>query len=160
MERVTQKPDGTYRWSCRIDTEFHRRSAKKGVWGCVIIAAVILIIYALIPSSPRMQKEIWMAFIPIAVVMAIALPLLFLQYRASDPHEQYVMSEDYVKSGYGKSAVYSEFKKTKELTVAPKYIELVGRHGSNRVYVPLEDMDYVRDYIIKRMPEDVNIRYI
>ncbi len=159
MDRITQNTDGSYQWSCRIDTDFHKKSAVKGIWGCVIIIAVIMIIYALLPSGPGREKDIRTALIPVGVVVIIAAPLLFLQYNASEPHEQYVMTNDFVKSGYGKAAIFSEFKKTKELNITANYIELIGAHGSNRIYVPAEDMTFVRDYLIAKMPEGTPIRH-
>ena len=155
MTHVAQNPDGTYSWSCPIEKPYHQKKAIKGVWGCVFIVAFILILYALIPASPHIQKELWVPLIPIAVILAIAIPLLYLQYTASDPHEQYVMTEEYVKSGYGKEAVYAEFKKTKELLVTSEYIELIGNYGRNRIFVPSEDREFILDYIRKRLPEDV-----
>ena len=75
----------------------------------------------------------------IGVILVIGLPLLFLWNSAPDPHEQYLMTDEYVKSGYGKSSIFSEFKKTRELLITPKYIELTGPRSSNRIYVPEED---------------------
>ena len=84
------------------------------MWGCAFLVVFIASVYLFMPASHDMQKDIWIPLIPIAVILAIALPLLFLQYTASDPHEQYLMNDEYVKSGYGKSSIYSEFKKNKK----------------------------------------------
>lgn len=160
MGGMNQKPDGSYHWSCRIDQDFHRRSVKKGIWACLIIVGVILAVYAAVPSVPGGRKEIWIVLIPILAVAAVAVPLLVLQYTAADPHESYVMTEEYVKSGYGKGAVYAYFGKTKAMTVTSRYLELTGSHGSSRVYVPEGDMDFVREYVIKRLPEGTAVQYV
>ncbi|MDO5132581.1 MAG: hypothetical protein Q4D81_06330 [Eubacteriales bacterium] len=159
MDRVTKYPNGSYQWSCRIDTDYHRRSAVRGILGCAFLVAFILILYALMPSKPGISKELWVPMIPIGVILLIAAPLLYLQYSAADPHEQYVMEEDYIQSGYGKGAVLSNYKKTKEMIVAPDYLELIGEFRTNRIYVPAEDMDFVREYIAERLPETALISY-
>ena len=105
------------------------------------------------------QNDLWIPLLVIGVILVIALPLIFLWNSASDPHEQYVMTDEYVKSGYGKSSVYSEFKKTRKLLITPKYLELSGPHFVNRVYIPAEDLDRIRDFILERIPAETEIRY-
>ena len=95
----------------------------------------------------------------IAVILLIALPLFYLMYSAENPHEEYLLTEKFVKSGYSRSAIYSNFKKTKEAVITAEYIELTGDFRTNRIYIPAEDMDFVREYIVKRLPENVRIRY-
>ena len=43
--------------------------------------------------------------------------------------------------------------------VSANYLELCGKYKNNRIYVPPEDMDLVRDFILNHLPEDVLIRY-
>ena len=152
-----RRADNSYIWSCSIDKEFHRRSTRKGLWGCAFLVVFIASVYLFMPASHGMQKDIWVPLIPIAVILVIALPLLYFQYTASDPHEQYLMNDEYVKSGYGKSSIYSEFKKIKKMKVTSGYIELIGNFSTNRIYVPAEDMDFVRSYIMQRLPADAEI---
>ena len=118
-----------------------------------------LIIFFFVSRGTDVRNDWWIPLLVIGVILVIGLPLLFLWNSAPDPHEQYLMTEDYVKSGYGKSSIFSEFKKTRELLITPKYLELTGPRSSNRIYVPEEDMDFVRNFIAERMPEGVNIRY-
>lgn len=125
----------------------------------MVIIVVILLIFAFVPSTPGHEKELWVPMIPIGVVLVIALPLLYLQYHASDPHEQYVMNEEYVKSGYGKSSVYTLFRKTTYIEITPKYFELYNGHRRNRIYVPEEDRDFVREFILERLPETASIHH-
>ena len=97
--------------------------------------------------------------IGLLVVLLIALPLFYLMYSAENPHEEYLLTEEYIKSGYSRSAIYSYFKKTTEAVITAKYIELTGAHTINRIYVPAEDMVFVKNFILKRLPENVKIRY-
>ena len=137
MSKITRDPDGSCHWDCSI----------------------VLIIFFFVSRGTDVRNDLWIPLLVIGVILVIGLPLLFLWNSAPDPHEQYLMTEDYVKSGYGKSSIFSEFKKTRELLITPKYIELTGPRSSNRIYVPEEDMDFVRNFITERMPDGVNIRY-
>lgn len=158
MDRVTQEQDGSYHWSCSIDKEFHRKSVNKGLWGAVIIVVFILLIWLFISKSSDQAVSLREPLIVIGVVLVIALPLLYLSGMAEDPHEQYVMNGEYVRSGYGKSSVFSEFGNTESVEITAKYIELAGKRGTNRIYVPEADMDLVRDHILARVPKDAEIR--
>ena len=159
-ERIRRSPDGSYHWSCRIDRDFHRRSAVQGVWACVFIAAFILVICAFMPSRPGETSVFRTALIPVGVVLGIALPLLFLQYHAPNPREQYVLEESHVRSGYGKGSIYTEFRRVRTLIIAPDYMELTDDRRSNRIYVPAEDMAFVREFIMARLPDGINIKHI
>lgn len=161
MNSITKQPDGSYKWSCGIDKEFHKKSVRTGIWACVIIVAFVLIIYAVIPVMHGSQDaNWWIPLLVIGVVLAIALPLFYLQSTAEDPHEQYEMTEKYVKSGYGKGSIYTDFKKVKALVITAKFIELTGENRTNRIYILENDMDFVRQFILDRIPEDADIRYM
>ncbi|MBR6089597.1 MAG: hypothetical protein IKP86_06665, partial [Anaerolineaceae bacterium] len=114
----------------------------------------------LVSHGTSAQEDIWIPLLVIGVILLISLPLLFLWNSAADPHEQYILTEEYVKSGYGKSAIFSEFKKTKEVVVTGKYIEMTGKYGINRIYVPAEDMDFVRGHILDRLQPDALVRNV
>ena len=158
MNRITQEPNGSYKWDCSIDRDYHQRSGREGLWGVLILCAVVLFIFLGISHGENLKEDIWIPLLVIGVILLITLPLLFLWNSAGDPHEQYVMTEDYVKSGYEKSSIYSEFKNTKEVYVTAKYIEMIGKYKNNRIYVSPEDMEFVREFILKRLPEDAVIR--
>ena len=158
MERIEKNTDGSYSWHCQIDQDFHRRDTRKGLYGVFVIFAVILFIYVFAPSPHGNKKELWVILVPIGVVLLIALPLLYLQYNASDPHEQYMMNGEYVKTGYGKSSVFTCFSKVKYVEITPRYIELYDGLKRNRIYVPKEDRDWVQEFVFERIPKGVAIR--
>ncbi len=159
MNRIIQDPDGSYRWDCPIETEYHRRSGQSSLWATPFLCAVVAIIVLITThGTADTGNNICIAFLVIGVILVIALPLILLWNSAGDPHEQYYMNEIYVKSGYGKSSIYSEFKKTKEVTITEKYIEMSGKYRTNRIYVPPDDMEFVREFIQERLPNDTVIR--
>ena len=159
MNRITQDPDGSYRWDCPIETEYHRRSGQSSLLAVLIICAVVAVVFLVASHGTTDEgNNIWIVFLVIGVILVIAIPLILLWNSAGDPHEQYYMDENYVKSGYGKSSIYSEFKKTKEVIITEKYIEMSGKYRTNRIYIPSDDIDFVREFILKRLPSDTVIR--
>lgn len=160
MANIIRETNGSYHWDCSIETDYHRRSVKTGLWWILGICAAVFIFFLIAAHGTNAQDEWWIPLLVIGVVLVIALPLFLLWNSAEDPHEQYMMTEEYVKSGYGKSAVFSKFSETKLLVITSKYIELSGPHTVNRIYVPEEDMSFVRNFIVERMPENAEIRYV
>lgn len=159
MNRIIQNPDGSYHWECPIDRDFHRQSVRKGLWSVPIFCAVMIIVFLVASHGSNMRENLWIPLLVIAVILLIALPLFYLMYSAENPHEEYLLTEEYVKSGYSRSAIYSNFNKTTKAVITAKYIELTGAHTTNRIYVPAEDMVFVKNFILKRFPENVKIRY-
>ena len=159
MNRIIQNPDGSYHWECPIDQDFHRQSARKGLCGVLVLCAVVILVFLFASRESDVQGVLSVPLLVIGVILLIALPLLYLMYFAENPHEEYLLTEEYVKSGYSRSAIFSNFNKTTEAVITAKYIELTGDFRTNRIYIPAEDMDFVRDYIVKRLPENVRIRY-
>ena len=159
MDKIIQEANGSYRWECPIDKDYHRRSVKPGFYALLVLCAAVIIIYLIASRSTDRQTDFWIPLLVIGVILAVALPLLLLMNSADDPHEEYFMTEDYVKAGYGKSALYAGFKKTAEVTVTEKYIEMSDGYRTVRVYVPEEDMPFVRDYILERIPDSAVVRH-
>ena len=159
MDRMSQGPDGSYHWDCSIDIEYHRKTGRKGLLGILVLCAFVFVLFLAISHGEDFRNDIWIPLLVIGVILVIALPLIFLWNSAGDPHERYEMTEEYVKSGYGKSSIYSQFRKIKEVLVTPRYIEMSGDCKTNRIYVPAEDMDFVREFILERIPDDALIRH-
>lgn len=159
MKKNTQEPDGSYQWDCSIDTDYHQNSGRQTIWAVLILCFFVLVLFLIINHGSLAWGSLWIPLLVTGVILVIAIPLLFLWNSAADPHEQYVLTEDYVKSGYGKGAIYSEFRKTKEVVITAKYIEMTGKYKNNRIYIPPEDMDFVRDFILERLPDDVVVRH-
>ena len=158
-ERDELQEDGSYRWSCSIDKDFHRSKAKAGFWACLAVAGVSLLAGFFASGMSSAHNSIWMILLVPFVIMIIGLPLIFLYGSAEDPHESYVLTEKYVKSGYGREAVFATFEKTKTVAVRPQYIELSGQFRTVRVYVPAEDGEFVREYILARIPGNAVVKY-
>ena len=157
MSKITALPDGSYGWSCSIDADYHRQSTKNSIGFCLVFAAVVLVVSGFIALLHQSLEAFWIPVLVIAVIAVLAFPLFFLQMGASSPQEQYLLTPEYVKSGYGKSAVFSRFDRTDVLVLKEHFIELKGKYGENRIYIPAEDMEFVKAYILERIPKNTII---
>ena len=159
MDRVEKQPDGSYHWSCSIDKEYHMKSVRAGYFGVAAIIVFVLLLGTVITFSGK-DKDFSLILIPVGVVLITAVPLLVFSGNAKDPHQRYDMNEEYVKSGYGQAALFSYFKQARDVTVAGNYIEFAGKFRNNRIYIPREDMEFVKEFILSRIPEDAVIHYM
>ena len=80
------------------------------------------------------------------------------QQDNSYPMEEYWMSDDYVKVGYGKSAIFTHFRKAEALTVCSDHFEIVEKGKNRHIYVPSEDIGFVESYIMERLPQSSSVR--
>ena len=157
--KITQQPDGSYRWSCPIEVEYHKNSMRPGLYACIGIAVFLLIFGGVLSYSYHDWKSFLVVAGSVAVFLLISFLIFGLAFSAKDPHESYEMREEYVKSGYGKSSVYFDYKKVKAIVLGGKYIELWGKTKRMRVYIPEEDYNFVREFIQGRIPMECEIRY-
>lgn len=158
--RVTLQPDGSYRWTCDIDAAYYRSSLMPGAWACVGIAVFILLFGVWLSFRFDDWESFWIYLVCDAVFLLIAGVVFGIAFAfATNPRESYMMTEELVQSGYGRSSVWFHFRHAKRVTVTSQYIELVGKIKHIRVYVPTEDMEMVRGHIMSRLPGDTVIRY-
>ena len=157
VQQMNRQPDGSWRWSCEIDRDYHQQGAKAGFAGLLVLVLSVLGIGAAISLSGNDWSEMWYVLPVLAVILVIALPLLFLYRNAENPREQYELTETYVKSGYGKGAVYTEFARTETVILMPKYIEISDKNGTNRIYVPDGSMNFVIEFFRERLPEKTRV---
>ena len=157
--RITRQPNGTYTWSCSIEPEYHRRSIRPGLYACIGIAVFLLIFGGVLAYSYHDIKDFFIVAGCAAVFLLISFLVFGLAFSATDPHESYQMTEEYVKSGYGKSSVYFDFRKVRVLVLSAKYIELHGKTRRMRIYIPEEEYNFVRGFIQARIPMECEVRY-
>ena len=94
-----------------------------------------------------------------AVFLLIAFLICFGLYRLpGNVGEIYRLTEEYIITGSGKTRAIFEFNRTKVMIVTDEYIELRGRFGGPRIYVPQEDMPFIRSHIACRIPGTAEIR--
>ena len=158
--KIEMKSNGAYVWSCSIDVNYYRKNMRTGFHACLIIAALLLLLGGVFSYRVHDLEVFWIVAGCTAVFLAITCLVFWLYtHFAKDPQERYEMTEEYVKTGVGKYAVYFSFKKAKIAVFTKKYIELRGRTAKMRVYSPEKDFDFVRSFIMNRLTGDCDIRY-
>ena len=156
---ITEQPDGSYTWRCSIEVEYHRKSMGTGFKACIGIAVFLLVFGAFFAWQQQDRETFWIVAGCTAVFLLITVLVFGLTLLATDPQEIYQMTDEYVKTGSGRSSAYFRFRKTKTAVFTRRYIELQGKVTKMRIYIPAEDLDYVKDFIRVRLPDDCDIRY-
>ena len=159
LVRITKNQNGFYCWNCSIDVEYYRRNMWLGIKACLGIAVFILFFGGFL----SFQNNDWTNLLIVAGCDAVFLLITFAVFKLAlldqNPSESYEMTDIYVKSGYGKSSVYFDYDKAKEAVITPKFIELHRGIKKMRVYIPAEDYDFVKGYIMSRLTGECEISY-
>ncbi len=158
-EKIKLEPNGSYTWMCAIDPAFYRGSIKPGLYACLGITVFILVFGGIL-SYKYNDREIFLIVAGCAGVFLLITAFFFgLAFKAEHPRETYVMSDIYIRSGYGRSAVFFHYDKARMVVITGKYIELQGKTTKMRVYTPEEDFPFISNYILNRLPGDCERRY-
>jgi len=160
LVNITRQPNGTYTWSCPIDAEYYRKSIRPGLYVCIGMAVVLLIIGGVIAYREDDLEIFWIIAGSAGVFLLITFAVFGLAFSAKDLHERYLMTEDFVRSGSGRSSVVFTFSKARTLALGGNFIELHGKVRRMRVYVPERDFDFVRGYVRRRVPMECEISYV
>lgn len=159
-DRVTLQSDGCYCWRQEIDREYELSRLKIGFYACVIIAVFILGFGAVLAVMYDDPFSMLIVAGCTAVFMLISIVVFGISAHFVDtPREGYVMADDYIMTGQGKTSVFFYFKGAKKVTLTLKYIELKGPFRTMRVYVAPEDMSFVRNHILSKVSGDAVIIY-
>ena len=157
--KIKKDSNGFYTWSCSMDVEYYKKGMWMGIKACLGIAAFILVFGAIM----AVQFHDWTNLLIVAGCDAVFLLITFAVFKlalsAEVPQESYEMSDIYVKVGYGRSSVYFDYDKAKVAIFTPKYIELQNGIKKTRVFVPEEDYDFVKRYIMNHLTGECEIRY-
>ena len=160
-DQVTRQEDGSFRWKCAVEKEYEQRAYELTMKICGAIAAFILAFGGFLSI---MNSDL-MSFAIVAACVAAFLLISFficwgLNKLPGTMREIYHLTNEYIETGSGKTRAIFSFKKTRRVIVTSKYIELIGSFGGPRVYVPEQDMSFVRGYILSRVPGEAQVQYI
>ena len=156
---MEEQQAGLYTWTCPIEMDYHRKTMLPGFKACIGMVLFILLFGAVLSFQYRDRMSFWIMAGCAGVILLITLLVFGLTFLATDPQERYEMTETYVKTGSGKSSAYFNFRKARTAVFSGKYIELHGKVVKMRVYAPEEDFDFVKSYILNRLPGECDIRY-
>ena len=155
---VERDENGTYHWVAAIDGEYDRKIIRI-VFGAIGGLCVLLTVYALVKYPDMFLTTLLSCLGVLAVVSAVALPLMRL---SRGRQQKYEMNEEYVRFvGYGRSDSYFHYKGIRRVRVnrARNLIHIRGIAVSAPFFVPPEGFEFVRNYILSRLPDSAKVSY-
>lgn len=155
---IERDENGTYHWTAAIDGEYDRKIIRI-VFGAIGGLCVLLTVYALVKYPDMFLTTLLSCLGVLAVVSAVALPLMRL---SRGRQQKYEMNEEYVRFvGYGRSDSYFRYKGIRRVRVnrARNLIHIRGIAVSAPFFVPPEGFEFVRNYIVSRLPDSAKVSY-
>ena len=155
---ITKDEKGTYHWIGTIHGQCSKKTGRivYSVMGglCILFIGMALVI------NPDM---IWATLLSslgiLAIVTIVAVPYL----RAMKGRKQsYEMNEKYVRYvGYGKEDAVFSYESIRKVRVytSRNMLEVKGAIVSAPFFVPQEGFDFVKGYILQRLPNHAEILY-
>jgi len=155
---IERDENGTYHWTAAIDGEYDRKIIRI-VFGAIGGLCVLFTVYALVKYPDMFLTTLLSCLGVLAVVSAVALPLMRL---SRGRQQKYEMNEEYVRFvGYGRSDSYFRYKGIRRVRVnrARNLIHIRGTAVSAPFFVPPEGFEFVRNYILSRLPDSAKVSY-
>ena len=155
---IERDENGTYHWTAAIDGEYDRKIIRI-VFGAIGGLCVLFTVYALVKYPDMFLTTLLSCLGVLAVVSAVALPLMRL---SRGRQQKYEMNEEYVRFvGYGRSDSYFHYKGIRRVRVnrARNLIHIKGIAVSAPFFVPPEGFEFVRNYILSRLPDSAKVSY-
>lgn len=155
---IERDENGTYHWTAAIDGEYDRKIIRI-VFGAIGWLCVLFTVYALVKYPDMFLTTLLSCLGVLAVVSAVALPLMRL---SRGRQQKYEMNEEYVRFvGYGRSDSYFHYKGIRRVRVnrARNLIHIRGIAVSAPFFVPPEGFEFVRNYIVSRLPDSAKVSY-
>ena len=153
---IERDENGTYHWTAAIDGEYDRKIIRI-VFGAIGGLCVLFTVYALVKYPDMFLTTLLSCLGVLAVVSAVALPLMRL---SRGRQQKYEMNEEYVRFvGYGRSDSYFRYKGIRRVRVnrARNLIYIRGIAVSAPFFVPPEGFEFVRNYILSRLPDSAKV---
>ena len=155
---IERDENGTYHWTAAIDGEYDRKIIRI-VFGAIGGLCVLFTVYALVKYPDMFLTTLLSCLGVLAVVSAVALPLMRL---SRGRQQKYEMNEEYVRFvGTGRSDSYFRYKGIRRVRVnrARNLIHIRGIAVSAPFFVPPEGFEFVRNYILSRLPDSAKVSY-
>ena len=155
---IERDENGTYHWTAAIDGEYDRKIIRI-VFGAIGGLCVLFTVYALVRYPDMFLTTLLSCLGVLAVVSAVALPLMRL---SRGRQQKYEMNEEYVRFvGFGRSDSYFHYKGIRRVRVnrARNLIHIRGIAVSAPFFVPPEGFEFVRNYIVSRLPDGAKVSY-
>ena len=157
-DRVTRCDDGVYRWTYRMNPRRNKHipfiMAK--VYGSMgVLAAVGLLI---VGSPNPMTMSRWdMPLMVLGLFLGLFLLTAGILYLMGDDPIPFAMDEEKVTTFQGKYSGPHTFSRVRRVRLLPQYDAIRLTLGVT-LYIPPEDYDMVKAFLLEHLPQNVNIR--
>ena len=155
--RVLQGDDGVYRWVYKMNPRRNKHPLS-------IVGKVFLIMGGLgaigmfIAGPPTHTMSVWdMPLMILALFLGIFLLVTLLLYLQGDDPLAYAMDEESITTFRAKVAGPHTFRHMRRVRFMPQYDAIRLGFGLT-IYVPAEDYDMVKAFILERLPSKADIR--
>lgn len=157
---MRQSENGIYYWTGTFDKEYETRQYRI-VWSVMVIFCLFMVVLGAFLCIPSGDWEMFLAFLLpcITVLLITALVIGIFSRTTAGATRGYRMSENGIWMGYGRSRADFWFDSAKHVIFTKNYIEPVQKIGGFRIYVPEEDMPFVKKYVLQRLPGTCEIEY-
>lgn len=157
VRKMITQENGRYQWNGIIDVGYEHKVFK------ILFVAIGAVCALFITMGIVMGEGLIKVMLPTSLgIMAIVGGVCWLFNRnAGNRKQAYTMTEDCIIFGVGKAAnpfFYSSIRKAVVYT-SRNMIELYTSIGSGPVFVDHNDFGFVRDYIVRRLPEKAEVVY-
>ena len=159
-ERVTGDGEGNYYWKAMTDRKYETGNLEGGYIACLLVGVFIFVSGLIMAINLGDLRAFLPVLISVALYYVIVIVIFKVCMNMTDArYQEYFMTDDHIEAGIGKRAASFSYKGTKKAVVNNRYIELNGNMLRSRIYVDAEDMSFVRNYIMSRIPGDAEIVY-
>lgn len=155
--QIKRDEHGTYHWIGIVDSGYEDKTFKIVFGVCGGICALLIIMSLFLGG-----EVVGITLLSSLGVMAVCGGVCWLFNRNAGNRKQgYIMNEESI--GFYQRRYYAPFtfRSIKRAVVyeSRDMIELFPSVGSGPVFVPHEDFPFVKDYILKRLPETAEVEF-
>ncbi len=157
MSNIKRDENGKYRWTGTVDVSYEHKVFKI-IFTVIGGMCILFIIMSLVMGGDMLGVTLLSCLGVMAIVGGVCW---VFNRNAGNRPQAYAMTEDYIIFGVGKTSNPFSFRSIKKVVVytSRNMIELYQLVGSGPVFVSHEDFGFVRDYILRRIPENTEVIY-
>jgi hypothetical protein len=158
MNTATQNEDGTYCWSAAIDSAYNKKISGI-IFGVIGGLCVLFIMMCLMTNSEMLMATLLSCLAVTAVVAGIAIPLMLL---SKGRLQKYEMNEDYVHyvgDGRADARFYYPDIRYVRIYTSRSMIEVKGLIRAAPFFIAHEDFEFMKNYILQRLPASAHVEY-
>ena len=151
---MTRDAQGAYHWTSAVDRGYERKAFRIafGVTGGICLFYIVMSLF--------MDAEVLgVTLLTSAAALIVVGGVCWLFSRGGNWRQGYTMTEECISFHQRRYAAPFRFASVKKAVIfdARYMIELYQAVGSGPVFVPPEDYEFVKDFILRRLPAAAQI---